>query len=685
MRHLSRRSVVLLAAAIGGLLGVGGCPAPVNNNSGSNKATALKPFASGDELVRYVRERVGASSRRQGLFRNFGLAPTSAAEGAADSNTAGGADDGSFSTTNIQEAGVDESDVFKSDGTHFYLAKENSLRIVRATPVSGLAEVGRLDLPENIESLYLFDGRVIVLGQSFGRPGEPGIAMIDIWPPYYAGGNTVVYDVDVSDPAAPKIARKSEMDGTLIASRLTGGRLILVMNIVPRVPSNLGALTPLSAADVLPRVRAAGREAAAMNASSIYYPDAPNGWYMTSITTLDAANVESVLGATAVMANAGTVYVSPNALYLSDTDYDEADNFRETTSVHKFTFDEGGVAKYVASGSVSGRLLNQFSLGEHEGVLRLATHVQPALPVGPFIGFGGGDVAVSNGGAAETAPRPATAQARNESSVASNAVWTLGEADGQLKQLGSITGIAPDERIYSARFLGDTGFLVTFRQIDPLFTIDLSDPANPQLIGELKVPGFSDYLHPVGEKLLIGVGRSVTLTPWGGAVPTSVQLSLFDVSDLKNPVAIQQLELGGYGSGSEVNFNHKAFTFLPSTGVLALPVTLTNDDYKASFAFDARYVEPEYRTGVIAFRVTEKGFERLGFLDDSGRRGADNWWWPQWRRAAIIGESLYVASPLRVSGAPLADLTAATRVDLTPNPQDEVARDVGIIPLDVRR
>ncbi|QOJ13859.1 MAG: beta-propeller domain-containing protein [Planctomycetia bacterium] len=681
MRTHSRRIALLLSVALGGLLGLGGCPAPVNNNSGSNKATLLKPFTGGDELVRYVRERVGASNRRVGLFRNFGAAPT-AAEGAADANTSGGSDDGSFSTTNIQEAGVDESDVFKSDGTHFYLAKGKSLRIVRATPTNELAEIGRLDIEESIESLYLFEGRVIVLAQDYGRPGEIGIALIDIWPPYYAGGNTVIYDVDVSDPAAPKVARKTELDGGLIASRLTGGRLILVLNIVPRVPSQLGVLTPLSAADVLPRVRAAGREQAAMNATSIYYPDAPNGWYMTSITTLDASNVESVLGATAVMANAGTVYVSASALYLSDTDYDETDNFRESTSIHKFSFDEGGVAKYVASGSVSGRLLNQFSLGEHEGVLRLATHIQPALPaVG--IGFGGNaaDVAV----ATEPAPRPARAQARNDATVASNAVWVLGEADGQLKQLGAITGIAPDERIYSARFLGDTGYLVTFRQIDPLFTIDLSDPANPQLLGELKVPGFSDYLHPVSEKLLIGVGRSVTLTPWGGAVPTSLQLSLFDVSDLKNPVAIQQLELGGYGSGSEVNHNHKAFTFLPATGVLALPVTLTNDDYKPFFEADSRYVEPQYRTGVIAFRVTEKGFERLGFLDDSGQRGADYWWWPQWRRAAIIGDSLYVASPLRVSGAPLADLTAATRVDLAPNPEDQLARDVGIIPLDAGR
>lgn len=659
------RATVLLRCVLpltGITLLLGGCPGPnPNPGGGSNKATVLKPFGSQSELVEYVRARATANGAG-GFFRALDAAAPEAGgtNTAAGDQAAGGSGDDSFSTTNIQEAGVDESDVFKSDGAHFYLAKGRSLRVVRAHPQSELAEIGRLDLEQPIQALYLFEGKLIALAQDYGYPGiyDVGFAIPAIWPPYYSNGTTFVYEISIENPAQPSVIRKVELDGSLVNSRLTNGRLLLVLNVVPNLPAPFTILTPLAAEDILPRVRTSSGEDIAVNWSEIYRPDAPNGYFMTSVTTLDAANVESVLGAIAVMSNAGTIYASKNAIYVTDTDYDEANNYRETTSVHKFAYDDNGVARYVASGAVDGRLLNQFSLGEHDGYLRLATHIQGLS----LISTGGGDVAVTDAARAQAADAAPP--------VPTNSVYVLGQKEGALEITGRIDGLAPDERLYSARFLGSRGYLVTFRQIDPLFALDLADPANPRVAGELKIPGFSDYLHPYGDKLLIGLGRSVAATPWGGMVTDRLQLSLFDVSDLANPRAVQQIQLGGNGSSSEANYNHKAFTFLPERGLLALPVTLTNDTYKPWFENNGVYVEPQYQTGVIALQVSETGFQSLGFLNDSGEPDKTNWWWPDWRRAAVINDTLYIASPLRVSATALSDFAAVSRIDLAPNPED---------------
>lgn len=672
---------LLLPAATLTLL-VAGCPAPGPNgtSSGNNKATVLKPFSSSTEMVDYVRTRATASYGSFGVFRTADLATAGAeTNGAAVPATADDSSGASqsFSKTNTQEEGVDESDVFKSDGKNFYLAKGNSLRVVKATPQSDLAEVGRLDFEQRIDSMYLVNGKLILLTQDYGYPGAWDIALPAIWPPYFTGGNTIVYEIDIADAANPKIAKKAEFDGSLVTSRITGGRLLLVLNIIPKIATPLTIFTPLAIDDVLPKVRTSAGESATLDFSGVYHPDAPNGWYMTSVTTVDASDIENVLGATAVMANAGTIYVSTDALYLTDTDYDESDNFRETTSIHKFALGGDGMATYVASGVVDGRLLNQFSLGENDGYLRLATHIEPPLPVGVFTVEDGPTNSSSGSAATATAPQATAQSADAAPPVASNAVFVLGQDGGELTVVGQVTGIAPTERIYSARFLGNAAFLVTFKQIDPLFALDMSDPTKPQIVGELKIPGYSDYLHPISDKLLLGLGRSTATTPWGGTIPDKLQLSLFDISDLAKPTVIQQISLGGYGSNSEANYNHKAFTYLPESGLLALPVTLTQADYLPWFS--STFVEAKYQTGVAAYVVSETGFTLKGFLDDSGDASKQDWWWPEWRRAAVIGDTLYAANPLRVTAAPLADTTARTSVELAPNPDQVFPLEEGDI------
>ncbi|MFQ5807519.1 MAG: beta-propeller domain-containing protein [Phycisphaerae bacterium] len=656
--RLSLRTWGLFAAGMLPLA-LAGCPWETSGGTIPEGDPALVPFESRAALLEYFKEQASQSVQQRNApfpFFGFGILglPMAAAPPESGDLADAGAADGDasettpFTTTNIQEVGVDESDVVKSDGTYFYIARGESLRVVRAAPASELAEVGRLDLDVHVSEMYLYGSKLILLAQRYeaygGGWGRPEIA---IWPPYFVGSDLIVVELDVSDPAAPTVARQIELDGSLVDSRLTNGRLILVLTIAPELPANPTplAIGRMTLDDVMPKVRARETERDMVPWENCLYPESPDGYFLTAVVTLDADDVEQIVHSVAVMANAGTIYASREALYTSDAEYDPDNNYREMTAIHKFAFDENGAAQYVASGSVPGRLLNQFSLGEYEGHLRVATHVTNLR----FFGFfAGPDVAVSS--AQDIAP-PAEF----------NAIYVLGEAGGELEVTGWIENIAPGETLHSARFLGDHGFLVTFRKVDPLFVLDLRDPTDPQVVGELKVPGFSDYLHPLDDTHLIGVGKATLPTDEGFDWFQGVQISLFDVSDWSNPTAVQQITLGGRGSESEVDYTHKAFTFLPQENLLAIPMTLTTE---SGIPWD--YGEPIFG-GVVAFRVDKtSGFTELGRLEDVSWRNGDYYYgyYDGWRRAAFIGDVLYAITPDGVRTAPISDFADTTALEL---------------------
>lgn len=638
---------------------VGGCPQFWGFWQQQPQGDAeLIPFGSANDLLSYFKQQatVRHQSRGGGLFWGGFAAPVDlaapgAAEGTGTNDQAGGGQ--SFTTTNIQEIGVDESDVIKSDGTYFYVAKDRSLRIVRATPEDQMAEVGQLEVETAIDSMYLFGSKLILLGQAYGD-GSWGDAEIRVWPPYYSGTSLTVYEVDISDPTSPAVSKQLDLDGSLVNSRLTNERVIIVLTIVPDLPDDP---TPVSIGlvtleQVMPKVRTAASEQDMVPWEDWLYPTSPDGYYMTAVITLDANDIESILASAAVLANAGTIYASTEALYITDAEYDPSDNYREKTAIHKFAFDADGVARYVASGSVPGRLLNQFSLGEHEGYLRAATHVDnPQLFLGDEVGI------------AVVGSDDATAQPIAPPSQDYNAVFVLNETGDKLEIAGGVENIAPGETLYSARFLGDHGFLVTFRKIDPLFVLDLSDPANPEVVGELKVPGFSDYLHPLDDTHLIGVGIYTIPTEEGFDWFQGVQVSLFDVSDWSNPTAVQQITLGGRGSESEIDRTHKGFTFLPEGNLLAIPMTLTTES-----EIPWEYGEAIFG-GVVAFRVDkDTGFTELGRLEDmSWNEAAGDYYayrYTDWRRAAFIGSVLYAITPDGVRAAPVSDFSATSEITL---------------------
>nr|QDY92635.1 hypothetical protein fos2004AM_00003 [uncultured Planctomycetota bacterium] len=676
----SLRTVLVLSAASIPFL-VGGCPwLPPPGGGAGDGEPALTRFTSGEELLNYFKQQATAQQTRStglfGLGGAVGLAPGAAQEDsgalAADGAATGGESNeaDSYSTTNLQEAGVDESDIFKSDGTRFYIAKGQTLRVVNATPLTELEEVACVEFEVPIEALYLYESKIIALGQrySFGGGDGPEILM---WPPYYTGASVLVYEVDVSDPSAPEIVGQNELDGSLASSRLTNGRLILILTIAPPLPANPNPLSIglMSLDQVLPTMRIGDAEQVLVAPEDWFHPESPDGYFTTAVVTLDAEDVETVVGSVAVMANAGTIYASTEALYLTDTQYDSASGYRERTAIHKLAFNDQGVAEYVGSGSVPGRLLNQFSLGEYEGYLRVATHVTNWRLFGDGVGIAVAEAGAGDDGEVVDSEADSPADDEDDASPTVvptgpyNAVYVLGESAGTLEIAGSIENIAPGEQLYAARFMGPRGYLVTFVRIDPLFVLDLSDPASPSVLGELKIPGYSDYLHPFGDDLLIGVGRSTREMEWGGPVPSAVQVSLFDVSDPANPTTIHQLEIGGYGSTSDVSYTHKAFTFLPDEGLLALPVQLWAEEADSSWQW-ARDYQCEFE-GVLCLTVdATEGFSELGRVASVVYQELG---WTEWRRGAFIGDVLYALTPAGVRAAELGDFDNPTTLALTPS------------------
>ncbi len=696
---IHQRSVTYIATslAIAVFIGtLGGCPGfvfpppgtqddPLNGSPGT--PAKLIAFDSPEALLDYFKteglRRIEPDPNPVGFFDLFGIAaPTAASPGgtlddvasfdqAAPEDSRGGdggenADD--YSTTNLQVAGVDEADIFKSDGTNFYFASGNLIRILQATPLADMAELSTIEVGHQINEMYFYQNFLIVMavryeeyqGDGVASPGMPEPAMdVGYGGSYYYGGvpRYIIAQIDISDPANPALVHELEVDGLIQNSRLTDGRLVVITSVSPNMPYDGPAIQALELDDLMPNVRTAAGAVPMVHWSGWYHPAEHDGYQTTAVVTIDAGNVESIIGALAIVADAGVVYMTTDALYVTDDDYSDDYGYRPITAIHKITFDEAGVPQYAASGSVPGRVLNQFSLDEYEDHLRLATHVEdfsfffePWFP--DVILFS--DVAVSVGNAS-------LREQANEPSEPYNAVWVLGQDGGALEITGSVENIAPGEDIYAARFLGDHGFLVTFERMDPLFVLNLTDPADPQLLGELEIPGFSEYLHPYGENHLIGVGRSTEISEWGGTIETGVQLSLFDVSDWANPTAVQQITIGEQGSFSDVSNTHKAFTFREADGLLALPAVVT-----IQRGMEWGYPVYGYEESVLLFQVsTETGFTQLGRLDVAYEDDApqDDWWYQNsWRRAAFIGDTLYAVAPSGVRGAPLDDLSADSSV-----------------------
>ncbi len=625
----------------------------------------MKTFATAFELEAYLKEqyasRVLSSPVYQGDMESQLAGVTAAASmGETAAN---------YSSTTIQEAGVDESDTVKTDGTYLYIAGNRKMIILKALPADAMVKTATVDISGTVNSLQLYNKIVIVLytpadgGGNIWLPA-PGMGGLRVGMPYWipVKAQTGILLIDVSNPANPQIKKDAVIDGMLVSSRLTAGKLHVIQQFLPNLPplklwydgtekdradtmaANMRALSSLTLKDLTPGVQITdnqGKHAGAMLVApeNFYCPDESGGGSTVTVTTLNLDDPTYPLQSVGVAADAHTVYATTGSLYLSAGQRNympgplrtDVPATTEETVIHKFDL-SGLKAQSMGSGRVPGTLLNQFSMGEFEGVLRVATTT----------GYLWGNPPTS-----------------------ANHVYCLKSGTEGLEVIGKLENLAPGERIYSARFVGKRGFLVTFVQIDPLFTLDLSDPAAPRVAGMLKVPGYSDYIHPLDENHLITIGKDVKLEN-GMAWYQGVQLSMFDITDFANPKLLHKELIGVRGTESEALHNPKAFTFWNEKKLLAFPIQLNEYQKPPAAASDSGA-----RTfiGLYGYRVSvEKGFEPLGRVPTVMADTANPYfpyYYYAWMRGQFIGDWVYAVQPDSVSAARIDDISGTvTRVTI---------------------
>ncbi|HEX7306544.1 beta-propeller domain-containing protein [Lentzea sp.] len=477
------------------------------------------------------------------------------------------------STTNVHEQGVDEPDIVKTDGKRVFSIADGKLRVV---DVASRTVTGTVDLGERRASQLLVSGdRALVVADSpvpiaepAPPPGRPSFAP-------RSGTDLVLVDLK-----GLKEISSLKTEGSYLDARQIGGTARVVVRSQPDIPwvypdrttNEAGSLRrnreilqnePISS--WLPRyelsqngVKSSGT---LVGCADISHPVVHSATSMLTVLTFELSGQLGTGKPVSIMADGDTVYGTDRSLYVAD-DHRLLPELPArppvarpvSTAIHQFDISQAGPPKHVASGEVAGSLLNQYSLSEHEGILRVATTSGTATPCCRRM-------------PADVAPP----QQPSESFVT-----TLRREGGTLAKVGQVGGLGKGERIYSVRFIGRAGYVVTFRQTDPLHTLDLSDPRQPKVTGELKITGFSAYLHPAGDGRLIGVGQEAT----DQGRTTGTQVSLFDVSDPAAPRRLAQHHLPN--SSSEAQFDPHAFLYWPQDGTLVIPVQSYRRSYEAS-------------------------------------------------------------------------------------------------------
>ena len=587
-------------------------------------------------------------------------AMASADEAASGGGGSAGRD---FSTTNVQEAGVDEPDLVKTDGRRILALAQGVLHYIDAA--SGAPElVSSLDLRsaggDDREAwnhqMFLAGDSALLMASGYTDEGEV----------------TLVHQIDLSDPAAMQKVRTLSAEGRFISARLAEGRANLVLAYEPGVrfeflyPSsdsesararaeqvNRLVIQESTLEDWMPSYTLTGGSSAALSegmlvdCSKAYAPREFSGFSLLTVLAVDPEDGIEPGAVATVVSGGDTVYASQDNLYVATQRwidwgvFEDDEQAREeadalTTHIHRFAVGGPGGPEYTASGAVSGYLLNQFAMSEHDGYLRVASTNAP--PWGWW----------------------------NEDTE--SRVDVLEQEGRELRTAGSVGGLGPGERIFAVRFIGEVGYVVTFRQTDPLYTIDLSDPADPKVMGELKILGYSAYLHPIGDGLLLGVGQDADER----GVISGTQVSIFDVSDLSDPVRTHQFNLAE-SSSSEVEFDHRAFLYWPPTETLVLPIGWSG--YEGDYW--------QWFSGAKVLKAGEGGIEDLGFIEhrpswaqpkpagfdgkpnttfaDGGEIMVENGYYGDEtvpiRRSLVIGPNLFTLSDSGLKASDLASLS----------------------------
>jgi uncharacterized secreted protein with C-terminal beta-propeller domain len=523
------------------------------------------------------------------------------------------ADDGasSYSTTNTQVVGVDEADFVKNDDGHVYVLSTRGLHVIDAWPAPETKQIKLLPLAGEPRRLYLVGDKLVVYSRlgagangGLGTPSEQGCTYGYDCRFSAEPGHTLVSVYDVSEPSEPKELRRFEFSGSYVDSRRVGDIVYTVVQdgdsvSLPGVDLTLqadsaaeleqqyqqrvteadAAVDGAPAASFLPWVHRVDTDKAFTDASSCdsaLTAQAAQGKSFLSLVSFDLSSLGQPWR-TLIAGKPGYVYASEKALYIATDGVDGGDSIAHSknaqsdrSTLHKFALD-GIKTSYRGSSPIAGHVLNQFSMDELNDVMRVAT---------------------SSG----WVPSP---------DVSSN-LTTLAERDGKFAEIARLGGIAPTEDIRSVRFDGTRAFVVTFKKTDPLFVFDLTLPEAPKMLGELKIPGFSTYMHPIDHDHLLAIGFDAD-DHGSFAYFDGIQLQIFDVSNLASPQLLHKTTVGTRGSASEALTNHLAFNYFPAKGVLALPMSICEG------GDDGRYGDKLTFSGLMVFDVSlENGIKEHG-------------------------------------------------------------------------
>jgi len=613
-------AAVLLVAVVG-LIAVNqpGPPGPLGGNQ-------IIQFGSYEELQDFVDTNAPYGTVD---WRGTVLSPAPESANGADGSSSQSASD--YSATNIQVAGVDEADIVKTDGDYIYLVSGNRTIIVKAYPAEEARVVSEIEAEGRPVGIFINGDRLVVFEEEtpyypyydYDMPAvreESAAAGYDMMP--YVSPKTSVKVYDVSDREDPRLQRAVSAGGQYVSSRMVGNYTYVVIN------------EPVYEEDGepnLPRIYSGDAETE-IPATDIYYSDVSDYYYMyTTIMAINTQNDDQEpTHETILLGASSNLYVSLNNIYLTFPVWGRDVGDFQKSSIHRIHID-GAEIEYVASGEVPGMVLNQFSMDEYDDCFRVAT----------------------------------TTWGR----TTQNNVYTL---DMGLNVTGSLEGLAPGETIYSARFMGERGYLVTFKQVDPLFVIDLSDPYNPEELGYLKVTGYSDYLHPYDENHIIGIGKETT-DAGEFAWYQGVKISFFNVTDVKHPVEISKLEIGDRGTDSAALRDHKAFLFEKSRDLLVIPIMEARVDETKYSEEDLAwaYGEPVYQ-GAYVFDVSiDDGLQfrgRITHIDGFSEleRGYYYYHSPfSVERSLYIDDVLYTISEARIKMNNLGSLDYINEVELS--------------------
>lgn len=693
----------IIAAFILGflILGLSACTtnpvAPGNGNSGQNPNVVkfdpnaniqTQTFKSEDEYKSFLRNLNNAPSTYDtirsmtapSVMYKSNIAMNSVAATAAMPETAQGASGfaNDYSGTNNQVQGVDEGDILKTDGNYIYTITDKTLFIVDAYPAENATTVSKIKFNDTPQGLFVEGNKLAIFGQlrDLSKFTKEGIRI--------RNGMTFLKVYDISDKANPVLVKEYDFEGRYLDSRMIGGEVYLLTNTHPQYRE--GSITPILVKD---------GTVTNTKVSNIHYFNIPyTNPTLVGVHTINLGNNNLDDSQQVAVEGNPTLYMSNNNIYLSYTErineweiardslkevlqplmpphykdiivkinnvdpevlsksekeqkvnqlyyeymnglsreeqqnlQDEVQNltqkklgsykYFEYTTINRIAVDTGKIT-VKANGKVPGHIMNQFSMDEYKNVLRIGTTISQRW-----------NTQYSN------------------STASSNNVYTL---DKNLKQLGSIEGLAEGESIYSTRFMGDRLYMVTFRQVDPFFVIDLSNPSKPKTLGQLKIPGFSRYLQAYDENTIIGIGRDATTT----GRQTGLKISLFDVSDVANPKEIAKYSLDDRYASSTAEWEHKAFLFSKEKNLLVIPIyshsyaprpmpMILADTGVAVADKIAPYMENTNYNGAFVFNISKEGITIRGLIDHN--KDENRYYGPLVERSLYINDMLYTKSP----------------------------------------